>query len=331
MALCDGLAPSRIHFLFPAGLPTFSSQELCTRLLPYDYSSATPLNSYQPQVADRVPGAILHRSRNSAITPEQLSDVEYFVEVLKPEVWEVVSMQKGEIIHGKSGIYAFLRTGVECPRIYLGMSEYDLHERIYRQIFERRWSVYVVVFEMSGLHPNILRALEKLLLNRGRQWLPWAIWDNIRLLPPYDSRHATGPFFHPELEELSRVIIRTITNMMPPSKRSSGHQYYAPHLCLGSPPAEVWGRVKRASSWTYLLPGSRVTTKCPNFAAMQRNPAAYAILSKYYWEGYIRWHSATLRRPAGLVVTETIRLTSIAEAAQFLFAGKETTGEWSPV
>ncbi|KIC18765.1 hypothetical protein RA25_21090 [Leisingera sp. ANG-S5] len=201
------------------------------------------------------------------------------------------------------------------------MSEADLFERICKQKYLRRWAVFILVFEMPGLHRNTLEILERRLLHLGRMWFPEAIWDNILGLSPFAQSLSSAWNTCPDLDSLAQMIIEQVRRKVPHASKGVYRPCLPPTHSLGSPCHEVHGLAHRKGRWTYLLPGSRVSSLYPNFAAIERDRIAFAILSKFYWEGMIAWRKGTRKRPAGMAVVETILFRSGGEAEKFLFAG----------
>ncbi|WP_141118052.1 hypothetical protein [Leisingera sp. JC1] len=108
-------------------------------------------------------------------------------------------------------------------------------------------------------------------------------------------------------------------------------QYFKPTHWLGSPLGDVWGLMCKRGNWAYVLPGSRISARFPNFATIAENSKAFEVLKQHYKDGLFCWKKGTRQRLAGMVVTETIQFKAEREATEFLFAGEPAAEEWKDV
>ena len=258
-------------------------------------------------------------AKGAAVTSPQRAALSAQAEFLEPVPLRTIDFCRDAVPNGAWGIYAFLRAqNGKCPRIYLGMAERCLLERTYRQLSERRWATMVLVYCLPDLCFCTVKILESRLLNSGREWLPAAIWDNVQGLPPLGRPACPARFYDPELLGISTIIENSIQGAIRRSTVLDTIHNAEPTLLLGSSSGDLLGRILKQGKQTYILPGSRLTASIPNFAAMRRDGTAFALWSKYYWEGCLQWRKATLNRPAGFVVTEKIKQNSLEQATAFL-------------
>ncbi|MDE4099356.1 hypothetical protein [Phaeobacter gallaeciensis] len=262
-----------------------------------------------------------------SISPSQLDEVRYFVEIVEPIKFPLYQKTWPGVLYGTEGAYAFIRLSPPCLRIYVGVSWTDLRERVLKQKFQRRWADIVLLFELPGLGKKTLECLETGLMTFGQQWLPNAIWDNVKGMP----RGETPVIWNPPLEVnllAGKIFYHIWSRARYRHETSSRLELTATHQ-MGAPSERLYGRLhQQRGGWCYLLPGSRVSAHCPNLKAIKLNPYARKTFGKYYFNGTISAQPGCLTRPAGLVVGEAIQFRSPASAADFLFAGQRGDERW---
>lgn len=263
-----------------------------------------------------------------SISPSQLGEVRDLVEIVEPIELSLHQKTWRGPPYGTAGIYAFLRQGRPCLRIYVGVSWEDLLERIRKQRYQRRWADFVLFFELPGLLRSTLESLESRLLALGQRCLPNAVWDNIKgVTVGAASPDWRGPF---DLDRLARKVFGYIWSRARYSHEAASRLVLTPTHQMGDPSGRLHGLLhQKAGGWCYLLPKSRISVLCPNYRAMKRESAAHEVLSKHYCEGKICWKGSCLSRPAGFVVSEAIPFRSQAAAAEFLFAGQAEDDKWA--
>jgi|GEM_PF-6714621 len=265
-----------------------------------------------------------------SVLPSQLGEVRDLVEIVEPIELSLPQHTWRGLPHGTAGIYAFLRLGRPCLRIYVGISWEDLLERIRKQRYQRRWAGLILFFELPGLRRSTLECLERRLLNLGQKWLPNAMWDNVEgVTGGGASLTCSTPF---DLDCLAGKIFGHIWARTGYCHQASSRLELTATHQMGGPSGRLHGLLhQQPGGWCRLLRGSRVSVLCPNLKAIERDSAAREVLSKHYWEGKICWKGSCLSRPAGLVVSEEIQFRSRAAAAEFLFAGQAANDKWTKI
>jgi len=228
-----------------------------------------------------------------------------------------------------SGIYAFLKQGRVWAHLYLGKSLERLGPRAREQLHLRQWATHLLLFPLPDLRPETLAVIEKRLLRICTKKFFWAYLDNERDLstPPPDPYLKRG--IYPDLDDLVLQIAKTVLRGLEPSsgrrkKLSATHN-------LRTPSDDVYGMASRRGGWTYLLPGSRLPSRYPNYRTIKKDPAALERLEGFYRRGQIAWRPRRGRRLAGFVVTEPIRFRNMRSAARMLYVGEKVAENWEPI
>jgi hypothetical protein len=227
-----------------------------------------------------------------------------------------------------SGIYAFVSRGPRWAHLYLGMSVGRLMQRVNEQRHLRRWASEILLFPLQDLDRNTLEIMEKRLLRVCAKKFPWAVMDNQRDL----SAPAPDPFMrggvYPDMDKLLSRIFGRIRRGLGPSWGRPKKLH--PVLALGTPGGDVHGIIAQRGAWTYLLPGSRISSRYPNYRAIRKDPAAHERLEGFYRRGVIAWRPRRGSRPAGFVFTEPVLVRNIRSAARILYVGETVTEAWVP-
>lgn len=232
-------------------------------------------------------------------------------------------------IMSASGMYVFFKRGQPWPHLYLGKSDKGLGGRTHNQIHLRRWATHLLLFPLPDLRPCTLRIIEKRLLRLCVKQFSWAYLDNERDL----SAPTPDPFMkggvYPDLDNLLSKIFYIISIGLD-ARRKRPKKFRATHT-LGAQNRDVFGLASRRGGWTYLIPGSRISSRYPNHRAIKKNPTAFDRLERFYRAGLIAWRRRTNTRPAGLVVTEPILFRDRRSAARFLNVGEKVGEAWMPI
>ena len=228
-----------------------------------------------------------------------------------------------------SGIYAFVSRGPKWGHLYLGMSVGRLSRRVNEQRHLRRWAAEVLLFPLQDLDHDTLEVLEKRLLRICAKQFPWAMVDNQRDL----SAPAPDPFaqegMYPDLDKLALKIVGSVRRGLEPLR--GRRKKLRPTHTLGAPDGDVHGIAAQRGGWTYLLPGSRISSSYPNYRAIRKDLAAHERLEGFYRRGVIAWRPRRGSRPPGLVFTEPVRFRSRRSAARVLYVGGTVTEAWEPI
>jgi hypothetical protein len=225
-----------------------------------------------------------------------------------------------------SGVYAFLKRGQVWAHLYLGKSFERLGPRASEQLHLRQWATHLLLFPLPGLRPETLAVIEKRLLRICAKTFFWAYLDNERDI----SAPHPDPFLkrgiYPDLDDLVFQIAKTVLRGLEPSR--GRRKKLSPTHTLKMANGDVYGMASRRGRWTYLLPGSRLPSRYPNYRAIKKDPAALERLEGFYRRGKIAWRPRRGSRQAGFVVTEPIQFRKISSAARMLYVGEKVTEGW---
>ncbi|MCL1629470.1 hypothetical protein M3N55_12085 [Roseibaca sp. V10] len=225
-----------------------------------------------------------------------------------------------------SGIYAFLKRGRVWAHLYLGKSFERLGPRASEQLHLRQWATHLLLFPLPGLRPETLTVIEKRLLRICARKFFWAYLDNERdLSAPHPDPFLKGGIY-PDLDDLVLKIAGTVLTGLEPSWER--RKKLSPTHTLRTPNGDTYGMASRQGGWTYLLPGSRLPSRFPNYRAIKKDPAALERLEGFYRRGEIAWRPRRGSRQAGFVVTEPVLFKKISSAARMLYVGEKVTEEW---
>lgn len=228
-----------------------------------------------------------------------------------------------------SGIYAFVSRGPKWGHLYLGMSVGRLSRRVNEQRHLRRWAAEVLLFPLQDVDHGTLEVLEKRLLRICAKRFPWAMVDNQRDLSAPDPDPFAQEGIYPDLDELVLKIADAVRRGLGPS--GGGRKKLRPTHTLGTPGGDIHGIAAQRGGWTYLLPGSRISSRYSNYRAITQDPLALERLESFYRRGLIAWRPRRGRRPAGFVFTEPVPVRSMRSAARVLCVGQTVTEAWEAV
>lgn len=236
---------------------------------------------------------------------------------------------KEEGIMSASGIYAFINKGLVWDHFYLGLADERLGPRVNEQLHLRQWASEVFLFPLSHLSFSALESLEKRLLRVCNDRFRWAYTDNEKDL----SGPAPDPFakrgIYSDIDELTRNIIRCISQSL--YKSRDQRKKPKANCTLGAPDGALYGVGCQKGRWLYLLPGSRISSRYPNFKTIKQDPGALERYERFYRRGQIAKRPGTLVRPEGFVVTEPIPFRNKRSAARFLNGGENVIENWEPI
>jgi len=229
-------------------------------------------------------------------------------------------------IKAVTGIYAFLKHGQVWAHLYIGKSFERLGPRAREQLHLRQWATHLLLYPLPDFHPETLAVIEKRLLRICAKKFFWAYLDNERDL----SAPHPDPFLkrgiYPDLDDLVLQIAKTVLRGLEPSR--GRRKKLSPTHTLKMPNGDVYGMASRRGGWTYLLPGSRLPSRYPNYRTIKKDPAALERLEGFYRRGEIAWRPRRGRRLAGFVVTEPVRFRNMRSAARMLCVGEKVTESW---
>ena len=234
-----------------------------------------------------------------------------------------------EGIKNAPGVYAFINKGLDWDHYYLGLAYKGIGRRVNGQRHLRQWASEVFLFPLPHLSFSALDRLEKRLLRICNNRFTWAYTDNEKDLdgPPPDLLAKRRVYS--DIDEPTRDIIRCISQSLYKSwdQRKKPKQ----NCTLGAPDGAFYGVGCLKGRWLYLLPGSRISSRYPNFKTIKQDPGALERYERSYRRGQIAKRPGTLIRPEGFVVTEPILFRNKDSAARFLNGGEKVTEHWEPI
>lgn len=267
-------------------------------------------------------------SREYFIRADELQKIRRFHDNFVPVRMPLFDLISDDSIATASGIYAFVSRGRKWGHLYLGMSVGRLIRRVNEQRHLRRWASEVLLFPLQGLDRDTLEVLEKRLLRICAKQLTWVEMDNQRDLSAPTPDHFTKRGVDVDLEKLIATIFDWVTGSLGPSM-GRPKKLHPTHI-LGTPNGDVHGIAAQRGGWTYLLPGSRISSRYPNYRSIAQDPIALERLEAFYRLGLIAWRPKRGSRPAGFVFTEPVPVRNIRSAARILYVGETVTEAWAP-